>query len=273
MQKRLGSLVWSCISLGCLIVASSALAQNNPELGDVSPAPPPQPVAASGRVTVRSSGPFDGAVARSGTDHASVVGHLGVGAFGTVALPRPGSTAAGGDFNETLDAPTIGARYWLDERLGLEGGLGLAFVSGGVTTEMGNTSTEFNDPHLFGFALHAGLPLALATSDHFTFQFVPEFNFGFVVGGQDTGVAANDVSLSAVMLQLGARVGAEIHFGFIGIPQLSLQGTVGLHLTYQGRSASTDNQEISSHSFSFGTTVQDSPWRIFTSNLAAIYYF
>jgi hypothetical protein len=176
-------------------------------------------------------------------------------------------------FNGTLVAPTIGARYWLDERMGLEGGIGLAFQSGGATSKMGNVSTDFNDPHLFGFALHAGLPLVLATSDHFAFQFVPEFNFGFVTGGLDTGMAANDVSLSAVLLQLGARIGAEIQFGFIGIPQLALQGTVGLHLSYQGRSATTDNQELSSHSFSFGTTVQDSPWRIFTSNIAAIYYF
>jgi hypothetical protein len=157
--------------------------------------------------------------------------------------------------------------------MALEGAIGLAFQSGGTTTKVGNTSTDVNDPHLFGFALHAGLPLVFATSDHFAFQFVPEFNFGLVVGGQDTGNTATDVSLSAVMLQLGARIGAEIQFGFIGIPQLSLQGTVGLHMTYMGRSASTDNGDVSSHSFSFGTTVQDSPWRIFTSNLAAIYYF
>jgi hypothetical protein len=130
---------------------------------------------------------------------------------------------------------------------------------------------DTNQPSLFGMGLHAALPLVFATSAHFAFEVVPELNFGFVSGSQDLGM--DKISLSGVMLQLGARVGAEIQFGFIDIPQLALQGTVGLHMTYEGRSASVGNMQTSTSNFSLLTTVQDSPWRIFTSNLAAIYYF
>ena len=81
-------------------------------------------------------------------------------------------------------------------------------------------------------------------------------------------------SLNWTMICIGARVGAEIQFGFIGIPQLALQGTVGVHLTYEGSSISLpNNTELSAHRFGFGTTVQGKPWDIFTSNISAIYYF
>ncbi|MEY4576829.1 MAG: hypothetical protein RL701_1532, partial [Pseudomonadota bacterium] len=256
----------------CLGAASYAQAQDNPELGDVRHNPPPATASAHVSVSARADNPFEGQVATAGTrgnDHSSVVGHLGIGVFGPLTLPYGGGTA-GGDFSQNLSAPTIGARYWLDERLGLEGAVAIGFQTSGTTTQMGNTSVEVNNPSVFGFGLHAGLPLVFASSAHFAFELVPELNFGFVTGG----VKPNDVdvSLSGVLLQLGARIGAEIQFGFIGIPQLALQGTVGFHLQYEGRGASTDATEVSSHSFGFGTTVQGKPWDIFTSNISAIYY-
>ncbi|MET0387968.1 MAG: hypothetical protein ABW321_18495 [Polyangiales bacterium] len=283
MGTRLHSLVWSCLVsssvLGTLVLDDApAAAQDNPELGDVRHVevrrnPPPR--AADTRVVVRDTradGPFDRDVALDGTDHASVVGHFGVGWFGIFDLPIAGATEAGADFNGTVTAPAIGARYWLSERLGIEGALGIGVTSGGVTTQVGNVSTTVDSPSVFGLALHGGLPLVFATTSHFAFQLVPELNFGFTSGGFET--AGGDVDVSGILLQVGARVGAEIQFGFIGIPQLSLQGTVGLHLSYQGRSASFgENNEVSSSSFRFGTTVQDEPWDIFAGNIAAIYYF
>jgi hypothetical protein len=245
------------------MVSTTAWAQN-PELGDVNVQPVP---AATTTTTTRTT------VATSGTDHAAMVGHFGVGAFGIIDLPV--SLGVGGDNAGTLSAPTIGARYWMDERMAIEGALGLGYSSGSVTNKTGNTSTETNAPSLFGLALHAGLPLVFATSAHFAFEVVPELNFGFVSGSQS--LAAGKVDLSGLLLQLGARVGAEIQFGFIDIPQLALQGSVGLHMSYQGRSASTSNNNVatesSNSSFNFGTTIQGKPWDIFTSNIAAIYYF
>lgn len=277
MRNRNHALILSCLCLCSGLFASGALAQNNPELGDVRhnppPPPPAQPVAADpGPPPHHHPNPFDRSVPVVGNDHASVVGHLGVGFFGIAGLPYLAGTGAGDLANPpTLSAPTIGARYWLDERMAIEGALGIGFQSGGSTAKNGNTSTDTSDPHLFGMALHGALPLVFATGEHYAFELVPELNFGFATGGRDLG--ANSADITGVLLQLGARVGAEIQFGFIGIPQLALQGTVGLHLTYQGTSISVNNMELSRHQFSFGTTVQGEPWDIFTGNISAIYYF
>ena len=278
MRNRNHALTWSCLCLCSGLFASSALAQANPELGDTRqnppPPPPPQPVAAAPAPahTASRDNPFDRNVPAAGNDHASVVGHLGIGFFGVPGIRYLQGTAAGDLTNPpTLNAPTLGARYWLDERMAIEGALGIGFSSGGSTAKNGNTSTETNDPHLFGMVLHGALPLVFASGAHYAFELVPELNFGFLTGGRDLGNA--DADISGVLLNIGARVGAEIQFGFIGIPQLALQGTVGVHLTYEGSSISVNNTELSTHRFGFGTTVQGKPWDIFTSNISAIYYF
>jgi hypothetical protein len=166
--------------------------------------------------------------------------------------------------------------------MGVEGALGFAISSGGtettVTGPAGGGSGEVNDISYVGFALHGGLPLVFASSQHFTFQVVPELNFGIASGSWDDTTMANaDVDLSGLMFEVGARVGAEIHFGFIDIPQLSLQGTVGAHLGVTNRgstvTAGGTETETSQSSFRFGTSLQGEPWDIFTGNLTAIYYF
>jgi hypothetical protein len=268
----------------CLaLLTGSALAQSNPELGDngnTALAPAPAPITTSETTTsgtTTTTTVTETTVATSGNDHATVIGHFGVGTFGVLDLPVMGCGAAAAagctDTNGTLVAPTIGARYWLDERMAIEAALGIGYRSGSTSTAAGNTTTEVSEPSLFGLALHGGLPLVFASSAHFAFELIPELNVGFVTGGRNGTTAANDVSLSGFLLELGARVGAEIQFGFIDIPQLALQGTVGLHMRYEGRSASVNNVDISNHRFGIGTSVNGEPWDIFTGNIAAIYYF
>ncbi|HEX4354634.1 MAG TPA: hypothetical protein VHZ95_17010 [Polyangiales bacterium] len=264
----------------CLaLFAGTALAQN-PELGDTGRDHTPPPAVVRVEETHAPARHLI-EVATSGTDHSMMVGHFGVGFFGVLSLPTmgcTGGTPTGGtcapDIGATLSAPTIGARYWLDERMAIEGALGIGATSGSVTVENGGTSTDSHTPHFFGLALHAGLPLVFATSAHFSFEVVPEMNVGFVSGGWTAnGNGNNSADLSGFLLELGGRVGAEIQFGFIGIPQLALQGTVGVHLRYEGRSVSVGDSSTSSHNFSFGTSVDGKPWDIFNGNIAAIYYF
>jgi hypothetical protein len=275
MGYHMTALIGRGLALSLTLATTSVLAQNNPELGDTTVRHDTvvrrEPVAATTTTTtVRTNdGPFVTNVALSGTDHSLVVGHIGVGTFGALSLPYATSTMPDG--RGSLDAPTIGVRYWLDERMAIEAGLGIGFRSGSVTQKNGNTSLEINDPSLFGLALHGALPLVFATSQHFAFEVIPELNFGFVSGSQDLGT--DKVDLSGVLLQIGARVGAEIQFGFIDIPQLALQGTVGVHMTYEGRSASVGNVETSTSNLTFGTTLQNAPWDIFRASVAAIYYF
>ena len=270
MQNRYLSLILSAASICVALCAANAQAQN-PELGDVHHAPPPPPPEPA-RAPARN--PFDRDVPVTGTDHSLVVGHLGIGWFGVESLPAglmTGAAGGGVDTGGTLYAPSIGARYWLNENLGIEGAIGIGIQSGGTNTRTGTTTIETNEPSLFGMSLHAGLPLALAASQHFVFELIPEFNFGFVTGGRELG--DNDADITGILLEVGARVGGEVHFGFIGIPQLALQGTVGLKMTYTGRNVDVGNVESSHHRLRFGTTVEGEPWDIFTGNIAASYYF
>jgi hypothetical protein len=268
-----------------LLWVSGAQAQAaNPETGDV--APPPAGVSASGSASATTSWPSptasadsnldsdgDGSAIDTGvdtdpgsSDHAAVVSHLGIGFFGVQSLPLPTNPA---ELDEgTLSAPTIGVRYWLDDFLGIEAALGL-----NVTSQDTGPTSEFS---AFGFALHGGVPLALAHSGHFTFEIVPMLNFGIASGSyEDTPVGGMTASqdISGLLIEVGAAAGAEIHFGFMDLPSLSLQGTVGLMVRHQNRSYTPPGgMESSAGSTVFATTVGDNPWDLFNGTITAIYY-
>ena len=82
---------------------------------------------------------------------------------------------------------------------------------------------------------------------------------------------------SGFQLDIGARAGAEIHFGFIDIPQLSLQASVGLLFTLQNAKTTVEapggDTETTQSATLLRTASFDNPWNIFTSNVAALYYF
>lgn len=198
------------------------------------------------------------------TDHAAMVGHFGVGYMGrrTITIDIMGAGAAA----TTVDAPVIGARYWLNPLLGIDAGIGLLLSSASSST--GATNTDLQGYTVF--LLHGGVPLALAGSRHFTFEVVPELNLGIASSQRD----GNGAKLSGIHFDLGARAGAEIQFGFIGIPELSLQAGVGLALSYDRVKVSPAMADATSNSrTTLGTGVGNNPWDIFTGNIAALYYF
>jgi hypothetical protein len=235
-----------------------------------APAAPPQPAEASASASTSGStqvgmalpgaAPAAAAVAGS-SDHDAVVGRLAIGYLG-----RNGVGIYNGTPNPTIvQAPVIGVRYWISDMLGIDAGIGLTLASGSTTT-MG-TSTDIPSTH--AFIIHGGVPLSLASAGHFSFQIIPELNLGFA--GTSQTVMGVDQSASGFHLDIGARAGAEIHFGFINVPQLSLQGSVGLRMNMDSGSGKPGDNGTSN--FSLGTTVGDNPWNIFTSNVAALYYF
>jgi hypothetical protein len=267
------------IALAAALVAvgSSASAQEAGGTATVGGTLPPP------KVTTRvETTPAGGAAKKEDddptSDHEKVVGHFGVGYLGVSDLPI---AAAGGGIpaRGSVSAPVIGVRYWLNEKLGLDLGLGFAMSTG--STELapaGAASTTTDLGSRFGLALHGGVPLVFAHQKHFTFLLIPELNVGFTNQSNETGQGAATVktTLSGFRLDLGARIGSEIHFGFIGIPQLALQATVG---AYVKREAWKATSEVSGNSSSasqgataFGTSVQSDPWALFTNNISAIYY-
>ncbi|MGD8861679.1 MAG: hypothetical protein PVI30_16840 [Myxococcales bacterium] len=299
MMNRIVSMC--TVLLATVGLAASASAQANPELGDVNAqGGGSASFGTGGGAQAQAQGDLGGsAPAVSGpvasdtdlaeeelppgeSDHASVVGDLGVGFFGVIAVPYlscqapgPAGPCGAAEAGATFGAPSIGARYWLDETLGIEAALGVAVSNNTLegSTAMATTEQPL-EPSIFAMALHGGVPLALASDGHFSFQVVPELNVAFLSGSYEfTGGPTIDVS--GFLLELGATAGAEIQFGFIGIPQLSLQGNVGLSLRLENRGAENGNANVSSDqsAFRFGTGLGDDPWDIFAGSVSAIYYF
>jgi hypothetical protein len=288
MSKVLGSI----IGLGVLLSATTALAQEPPPAPATTTTTTTEPPKPSATVSVGGGGaaPVTTAAKKDDdgtTDHEKVIGKFGVMYFGVTQQPigqgAPVSVTTG-----SVNTPIVGARYWLQERMGIDVGLGFNFFSSSSSTQSAATSNQTRDtdgPAVLAFAVHGGLPLAFAYGKHYKFLAVPELNFGYATQTEaaqnpppNTTVPA-DIHRHGLRLDVGGRVGTEIQFGFIGIPQLALQASVGLNFRYQSWSASQDAwgtttaSNSSTHRTNFGTTVQSDPWALFTNNISAIYYF
>lgn len=280
------------VGLALALVAPSALAQDTQGGGTaggtaggtveppkVTPPPPPPKVE-----------PAAGAKAEEDTttDHEKFVGHFAIGYLGLTNLPLGGPETYGDPTQvskTTLAAPVIGGRYWVNKLLGIDVGLGFGLSSSSTEAENPNNTnaTITNDgPSALGLAIHGGVPLALATGKHYTFEAIPEVNVGFTTRTIKSNAPQNpppDIKESGFRLDIGARVGAEVHFGFIGLPELALQATVGLQFQrlvwHASRDAfsNTPQQSSSQSSTGLGTTVQSDPWALFVNNISALYYF
>jgi hypothetical protein len=212
-------------------------------------------------------------------DHMLVVGHMGVGFLGTTTLGFGAALPTGEPFGVTM--PNIGVRYWLSEGAALDAGLGIGFDNLGgeidAPAPVGVTSADISEA--LGINVHAGLPLALYHSQHYKFLIIPELDAGFGNGTIFGADPNNDQEFSAFFVDIGARAGAEIHFGFIDVPELSLTATVGLHLHYLSVSREFDfgnpggSTIETGNRLSFSTDLQQEPWDLFTGAISAIYYF
>ena len=95
-----------------------------------------------------------------------------------------------------------------------------------------NVTTTTDGPAAVGVAVHGGVPLAFAYGKHYKFLLVPELNIGYARRGekQNGNPAPPDIVRTGLRVDAGARIGTEIQFGFIGIPELALQASVGLNI-------------------------------------------
>jgi hypothetical protein len=259
------------------------------------------------------------------TDHDKFVGSFAVGFLGARSVPiadNPdvvqtagkdghGPTAEMEATKANVAAPVIGARYWFTRTIGLDFGFGVGLRKGSATyTKYEKDPDNPNYPPMkytfdkskinqTGFVIHAGVPLALGVQKHFSFLVVPELDVGFSTGtakfevdqppssGRDYS-KQSDIKLSGFGLDFGVRAGTEIHFGFIGLPNLALQASVGLFLSVQkikadGGGISPKDRDnpvdawpkttYEESSTDFFTTARGTPWGIFENSVSALYYF
>ena len=238
MARPISCLLVSCLG-SLLLVAGTASAQDAPPKGD------------------------------GASDHSKVVGHVGVGYFGQFDVPL-GLNAV-----DTQPVQRVGIRTWLQDKVGLDIAIGIGLSSG--ARNVNGTSTD--TPSTLAFALHGGIPIALFDAQHYTFFIKPELTYGHAGRTSKSAVAGTpDTTLAGHNFEIGARAGAEIHFGFIGLPNLTLDATVGLHLGLSGGSTKQPAgagaiSDTSYTSTTVNTVPFHQPWNIFISNVAAIYYF
>ncbi|HSS38714.1 MAG TPA: hypothetical protein VLT58_08085 [Polyangia bacterium] len=183
-----------------------------------TPAPPTAaPAHGVGPVPTGDAGPLP-------SDHDAVVGRVGVSARRLDTGPVPLALrcglgcAADAGVACTVTVGALGARYWTSRNLALNGALALA--AGGGSS--GSTSL---DTYL-GVGPIVGISVLLANWRHLSVLASPELGFlWFRPAGGDTS--------STVMFDLQAALEAELHFGFIGVPALSIGLLAGGAVQYE----------------------------------------
>lgn len=172
--------------------------------------------------------------------------------------------------------PVLGARWWTPiRRIGVELGLG-AMVSGSYSDAPMIPGGAVGDgPATTEMLVHLSVPLMLASTRHTILFVAPEFRFGYSRFQPDT--TGNGV-VTASTIDASLKAGVEIFFSFIGLDNLSIEAGVRAGLTYEARYVVTSLPlepvitAVTSQT-RFTTSLIANPWDLFTSTLAARYYF
>jgi hypothetical protein len=285
--------VWAATVLATTTFGFSALAQQAAATGEAAAgigtgttgsvtaeatAPAPAPAAAAPAVApAPAPAPAEAA---GDSDHDAMVGRLAFGYLGYVNIPFGAFTSENANFSTpafTAAAPVIGMRLWLNQTLGIDAGLGLTTTFGthqAPDATGGTVSTNATAPT--GLAVHFGMPLALRAAKHYAFEIIPEMNIGYAQASIANAAANTGTDYTGLHVDIGGRAGAELHFGFIGVPELSLVGSVGvrvdMHQTKTEARVGNVTTTVKDSRTIIGTTVGDNPWNIFIGNVSAFYY-
>jgi hypothetical protein len=188
------------------------------------------------------------------SDHDAVVGHVGVAARRLDPGPLPlalragQGCAAGMTTACTVTLGAVGARYWMNRNLALNGYLVLG--TGG-----GSVGAADLDTYL-GVGPILGMTVLLANWKHLAIGATPELA---VVWFRPAGGDSDNTTL----FQLRAAIEGELHFGFIGVPALSIGLQAGAQVLYEHAPAG--------HLWSVGVVGSGSIWDALTT-LSVRYY-
>jgi hypothetical protein len=152
----------------------------------------------------------------------------------------------------------------------------MGFSGGSQETISNGVDTTVSKLPISGFAFHGGVPIAFAHGRHYSFLVVPQFTVGFATGTLTPQLPANappgtaappEQDVSGFLFDGGALVGAEIYFGFIGVPQLALQAAVGLSYRRTTVKWKSGSNSASDGTNTFGTNLHADPWAIFQDTI------
>jgi hypothetical protein len=209
-----------------------------------------------------------------------LLGAFGIGFLGTTtvfkAMPESGFTMGVPTATLRTTVPVIGVRYWTPlRRLGVEAGVG-AMVSGSYTDLPLMPGSNVGDgPATTELVVHLSAPVMLASTRHTILFVAPEFRLGFSRFQPDsTGTGV----VTALTVDGSLKAGVEIFFSFLGLDNLSIEAGVRAGLTHEARYVVTSLplepvQAAVTSQTRFTTSLIANPWDLFTSTLAARYYF
>lgn len=250
-----------------LVVAVSVSAQAQ-DAGVVEPAAPPPKYEAPPPMLVKPVPPS----ARERMLNTWGFGFLGTGAVLKAQVDMMNFPVV----SLRTTVPLLGVRWWTPwQRLGLELGVG-AMVSGSHN----NQATQFGAPAGDGptsteFLFHFSAPIVLGSTQHVIVFIAPEARAGFSRFKPDSSESG---IVTATTLDFSLKGGVEIFFSFIGLDNLSIEAGVRAGVVHELRSTVVSrplqgDQVSASSQTRFATTLIANPWDLFTSTLAARYYF
>ncbi|HEY5451976.1 MAG TPA: hypothetical protein VIQ54_24650, partial [Polyangia bacterium] len=173
----------------------------------VQPAPPPPPAPP---MTTRAE-PEPTAVASSDLDVEAR--RWGIGYSGLSQVPVGLETNINSPTPNLVDTtvPAIGVRYWATPTVGIDFAVGLAWSKG----QQDSGGAVSDKDSVFGLLVQAGVPLALATSQHVSFQLIPYTAVAHGVTSRpgDPFFGTTPADLSGTRIEAGARSGFEVFWG------------------------------------------------------------
>ncbi|MBW2526700.1 MAG: hypothetical protein JRI23_21130 [Deltaproteobacteria bacterium] len=234
--------------------------------------------------------------ASDGSDHATHVGSLGLGFMGARFVPA----ATGGDLPavvltdegdavvsiepDEITVPIFGLRYWVGSSLGVELGVGFNVAGGSVSREIANPdpartrTVEFATPSTTAVAGHLGVPISLYSVGHLNVLLLPEMDLGYSSSSVESVELSTtgewlDLQLSGFVFGAGARVGAELGWGFLDLPQVTLQVSWGVRVEYRRSRGRIGDASMTIADTRLGTSWYDDPWQLLAGNIGVYYYF
>lgn len=273
----LGSAVRLAAAAAVLTLGLDATAQSRPVAPRAAPAVPlpPPPTALPASSTSAGASPQALSLARDARDFDQVAGRWGAAFFGVRSVDF-GSFPPGTP--NTVEVVTLGVRRWMapgsmssSRSWAIDAGLGFAYGRTKTETPVTGGGTSSAQASGFGLGFHLGLPIALAQGRHVTALLAPEVDLLYVSGKADQGTPLRIIDWRGFGFDAGVRLGAEVYFGFLDMPQLALEGSLGVKARYD--SVTMDPKAVGQSDVSHWRMGSDRPLGFLAGNVAVIYYF
>jgi len=278
-------------SLATLLLATTALADEPATWESAPPAAVEPPVSQS--VPAAAPLPAAAAAAPSTNDHRLRAGRIALAYLGlrvvpgltldgtTVSIDSTGSASLAVTPDDSA-VPLFGVRYWFGPNLGLDVGAGFGTERGTFTRLVPNPdpaldrTEEGASARRTTFAARVSVPISFHSGRHHNLLVIPELDLGYSTATlpgfrQSTEGQALDLRLTGFGFGAGARLAGELHFGFWGVPELSLQASWGLRLDSDRRRGAIGVAETTLSGLAVGTTASSDPWRLVAGGLALMY--